>query len=217
MTPERWQQIKQLFDAALAQPGTQRAAFLVGACQGDEELRQQVEAMLGVDTQTDNLLDRPAYAVAAELLTDPTILQEVTNDLVAGLRLGNYQLISEIGRGGMGQVWLAHEQRLDRYVALKLLPAQFTGELERVRRFQREARAASALSHPNILTIFDIGQTADRHYIATEYIEGQPLRQLIGSAELSPGKAVEIGVQIAQALQSAHQAASFTATSNRKM
>src|SRR5262252_4884539 len=89
-----------------------------------------------------------------------------------GRRVGVYELVRELGRGGMGEVYLAHDSRLGRHVALKMLPSRFTADVERVRRFQREARAASALNHPNIVTIFDIGQDEGRHYIATEFIEG---------------------------------------------
>lgn len=106
----------------------------------------------------------------------------------------------------MGLVYLAHDDKLDRRVALKVLPARFTSDAERVRRFQREARAASALNHPNILTIFDIGQENALHYIATEFVEGQTLRALMGSAELSLGKAIDVAMQIGSALAASHQA-----------
>src|SRR5262249_17492116 len=123
-----------------------------------------------------------------------------------GRRIGVYQLSRELGRGGMGEVYLAHDARLGRNVALKLLPSRFTQDAERVRRFQREARAASALNHPNILTIFDIGQENGRHYIATEFVEGQTLRALVGRPEMSLGKALDVAKQMASALSAAHKA-----------
>src|SRR5262249_23584685 len=157
MTPERWLQIKRLFDAALAQEAESLPAFLAAACAGDEELRRQVEAMLAADAQTDELLDRPAYAAATDLLDIPenqSLLQtKPLAEALIGRRIGVYQLARELGRGGMGEVYLAYDARLGRHVALKLLPDGYTEDAGRVRRFHREARAATALNHPNILTI----------------------------------------------------------------
>lgn len=210
MTPERWRQIKHLFQTALAQDAESRAAFLAVACANDEELRRQVEGMLAADGGTDELLDYPAYVAAPELLNInenqsqlPT--QPLTDPLI-GRRIGVYQLLRELGRGGMGEVYLANDARLGRNLALKLLPARFTQDAERVRRFQREARAASALNHPNIVTIFDIGHEDGSHYIATEFVEGQTLRALIGSSRLSLDKAIDVAMQIASALEAAHKA-----------
>src|SRR5262249_15362052 len=170
MTPERWRQIKQLFDAALAQEAESLPAFLAAACASDEELRRQVEAMLAADAQVDEMLALPAFAAAPELISPPDnlsdLLTEPLPESLIGRRVGVYQLARELGRGGMGEVYLAYDARLGRNVALKLLPSRFTQDPERVRRFRREARAASALNHPNILTIFDIGQENGRHYIA---------------------------------------------------
>src|SRR5262249_23582277 len=160
------------------------------------DLRRQVEAMLSADSQTDALLDQPAYAAAPELLNISEHQSQAPTEPLVGRRVGVYQLLREIGRGGMGEVYLAHDARLGRVVALKLLPARFTEDEERVRRFRREARAASALNHPNILTIFDIGQEDGQHYIATEFVEGQTLRAMVGSPEMSLGKALDMAMQI---------------------
>ncbi|MGH9847174.1 MAG: protein kinase domain-containing protein, partial [Blastocatellia bacterium] len=211
MTAERWNQIKQLFNEALALDTKARATFLTAACAGDEELRHQVEAMLAADSQSHDLLDRPAYAAVPELFSVPDNQSKLPTEppLAESLperRIGIYQLRHELGRGGMGEVYLAYDARLGRNVALKLLPARFTADAERLRRFQREARTASALNHPNILTIFDIGQEDGLHYIATEFVEGQTLRSLIVSAKLSPGKALDVAMQIASALEAAHKA-----------
>src|SRR5262249_4528146 len=180
------------------------------ACAGDEELRRQVEAMLTADARTDELLDLPAYAPIPELLNIPENLSQLPTEprveSLIGRRIGVYQLAQELGRGGMGEVYLAYDARLGRHVALKLLPARYTEDAERVRRFQREARAASGLNHPNILTIFDIGQEEGRHYIATEYVEGRTLRSLVGGAEMTLDKAIDVAMQIASALSAAHQA-----------
>jgi eukaryotic-like serine/threonine-protein kinase len=127
-------------------------------------------------------------------------------DLATGTRLGPYEILSAIGAGGMGEVYLARDTRLDRKVAIKLLPAEFTTDEVRVRRFEREAKAASALNHPNIITIYDIGHADRLHYIATEYIEGQTLREHIEHQRINLRETLDIAIQIASALSAAHQA-----------
>ncbi len=210
MTPERWNQVKQLFQEALAQDASARAVWLTKACAGDEELRRQIEELLAADEAEGEFLDRPVYSAAPELLSlsdnFSTHLTRLLSESLAGQRIGVYQLVREVGRGGMGEVYLAYDTRLGRNVALKVLPERFTRDEERVRRFRREARAASALNHPNILTIFDIGQEEGRHYIATEFVEGKTLRALVGSGEMTLGKAIDVAMQIASALAAAHKA-----------
>jgi eukaryotic-like serine/threonine-protein kinase len=127
--------------------------------------------------------------------------------LQAGTRLGPYEVLSRIGAGGMGEVWLATELRLGRNVALKLLPADVTRDPVRIQRFELEARAASALNHPNVCTIYALDQASDgQHYIAMEYVEGQTLRERLATARLSLREALDIGVQVAAALSVAHAA-----------
>ena len=123
-----------------------------------------------------------------------------------GAQLGHYRIVSLLGAGGMGEVYLAEDPRLGRKVALKLLPKHFTGDADRVRRFQREARAASALNHPNIVTIFDIGQVESTHFLATEYIEGETLRERLSRSMLSTAEAVDLAIQTGSALSAAHDA-----------
>src|SRR5215475_14769496 len=123
-----------------------------------------------------------------------------------GTQLGHYRILSLLGAGGMGEVYLAEDPRLGRKIALKLLPVPFTGDDDRVRRFQREARAASALNHPNIVTIFDIGQVESTHFLATEYIEGETLRERLSRLALSTAEAVDLAIQTGSALSAAHDA-----------
>src|SRR5262249_49811650 len=126
--------------------------------------------------------------------------------IVPGSRFDHYEIISPLGAGGMGEVYRARDIRLNREVAIEVLPASFANDADRVRRFEQEARAASALNHPNILTIFEIGETDDAHYIATEFIDGQTLRERLTSERLPLSAALDFVAQIASALTAAHEA-----------
>ncbi len=200
MKPERWQQIEKLYYAARKRDPGGRAAFLDQACAGDEALRREVESLLASDEQAGDFLSKPALKVAAE-----EIAGEQTRSLV-GQQVGHYRILSLLGAGGMGEVYLAEDARLGRKVALKLLPAEFTQDRERLRRFEQEARAASALNHPNIITIFEIGEVEDLHFIATEYIDGQTLRRRMAGAPVKLSEALDVALQVASALAAAHEA-----------
>ena len=200
MTPERWHQVNGLFHSALGREPAQRAAFLDQACDGDPELRKEVESLIGSHEDPDSFIDVPALEAAAQSIAeDPT-------GFTAGQRIGHYKIISLLGSGGMGEVYLAQDSKLGRKVALKLLPASFTQVQERVRRFEQEARAASALNHPNILTIHEVDEVDGIHFIATEYIEGDTLRQRITERGLKPGEAIDVAIEVAGALAAAHHA-----------
>src|SRR5215204_2161432 len=199
MTPERWRRVEELFHAALGRDGAERAAFLAEACAGDEALRREVERLVAAHEQDGSFIDSPAYA-DTQLLVDR---QAVLN---AGQRLGPDKVIGHIGSGGMGEVYLAEDTRLGRKVALKLLPPEFTGDEDRLRRFRQEARTASALNHPNILTIFEIGSEGGTHFMATEYVEGETLRRHMAGGALGPGEALDVAAQVAGALAAAHEA-----------
>jgi serine/threonine protein kinase len=200
MKPEHWRQIEQLYHAALERAEAERSAFLDEACAGDEALRREVESLLAFDKQAEQFIEAPPDDVATSMLTE-----EQARSMV-GRTLGAYQVLSLLGAGGMGEVYLARDMRLGRKVAIKLLPTEFTQDRERVWRFKQEARAASALNHPNILTIFEIGQAGGWHFIATEYIEGQTLRERTKRAPLPLREALEVAVQVASALTAAHEA-----------
>jgi eukaryotic-like serine/threonine-protein kinase len=199
MTPERWQQIKHLFNSALERPLPQRSIFLSEACGDDLALRSEVESLLSSNNEAEEFIDAPAYEVAAELL-------DGNSSITTGRKLRSYQVMSVLGKGGMGEVYLAEDTRLGRRVALKLLPSSFTNDADRLRRFEREARAASALNHPNILTIYEIDSVDGRPFIATEYVEGETLRQRQKHSPLKVTEVLELGIQVASALAAAHQA-----------
>ena len=198
MTPERWQQIKTLLDSALERDLHEQTAFLDEACAGDTALRAEVEALIESYARAANFIEVPAYEVMAGSLTESA--------LVPGGEIGPYQIISRLESGGMGDIYLASDTRLGRKVVLKALPTHFTRDLERVHRFQLEARAASSLNHPNIITIYDIGQLDQLHYIAIEFIDGETLRKRIRSGPLKIAEALEVATFVAAALFAAHEA-----------
>jgi serine/threonine protein kinase/tetratricopeptide (TPR) repeat protein len=207
MNKERWLLIERTYHAALEREGEARSSFLNDTCAGDEELRSEVEELISHDHQGSSFIESPALAIAARELANDSNDQEqseISNSPSAPQHVGPYKLLGPIGRGGMGEVHLALDSRLNRKVAIKLLPAAFTTDAERVRRFEQEARAASALNHPNILTIYEIGQHGSLHFIATEFIEGETLRQRMTSAHLTLQTVLEVGTQIASALAAAH-------------
>lgn len=213
MEPERWKQIDQLLEAALDRPPSQRAAFLNQACAGDAALRRKVESLLSSDEQARSFLESPAFEVAARELAGQSVSGTQTPPLAnpAPQRIGAYRLLEPLGHGGMGEVYLALDQRLNRKVAVKLLPAEFTTDAERVRRFQQEAEAASAINHPNIITIHEINvdERTYYYYIVTEYVEGETLRQRLANApekQMKLAEALNVAAQVAAALAAAHEA-----------
>src|SRR5213594_1950185 len=200
MTPEQWHRVKEVFEAALGHAPEERSAFLGQACAGDDVLRTEVKSLLSSYEQESGFMEIPAAALAAQ-----SLVKEESAVLV-GQQLGHYQIIRELGRGGMGVVYLAQDTKLGRPVALKLLPTHLTSDPGRLRRFEREARSASALNHPNILIIHEIGQVDGLHFIGTEFIDGVTLRERIESKELKLSDALNIAEQIASALAAAHEA-----------
>lgn len=196
MAPEYWQQVKQIFNSALEYEPTARAEYLSRACAGNDSLRNQVEALISAHEKDGSFIDRPAYQAAAE-----TLLQET---LSAGRMIGHYEILGTLGKGGMGVVYLATDTKLGRKVALKFLPAFFTSQKDRLLRFEQEARAASALNHPNILTVHEIGEADGLRFIATEFVEGETLRQRIVSGPDDLASALTVAEQIASALAAAH-------------
>src|SRR5205809_1001284 len=199
MKAERWKQVNDLFQSAVERAPDKRAAFLDEACQGGEPLRREVGSLLTSHERSENFIELPAYQVAPEL---------VTNDrpgALVGKLIGHYRIESLIGVGGMGEVYLARDERLGRKAALKLLPENLTTDEAQLSRFKNEARSASALNHPNILTVYEIGTEGNRQFIATEFIEGITLRKSLARGRMNLHDALEIAVQVASALAAAHE------------
>src|SRR5438093_6919763 len=200
MKAERWKQVNDLFQSALERAPAERAAFLDEACRSDESLRRELGSLLSSYERSENFIELPAFEVAPELVTS-----ERANTLVGKL-IGHYRIESLIGVGGMGEVYRARDERLGRKAALKLLPDSLTIDEAQLSRFKNEARSASALNHPNILTVYEIGAEGNVQFIATEFIEGDTLRTALASGRMSAHKALEIAVQVASALAAAHEA-----------
>ncbi len=199
MTPEQDDQLEQLFHTALELEPAARAAFVQQACGADEELRRSLERLLRSHEQAPAFLSTPVWQVA------PTLLLP-RDQLPRGQQLGHYCIESLLGRGGMGEVYLAEDIRLERRAALKLLPAAFTHDAERVRRFEREAKAISTLNHPNILTSYEFGEVAGQHFIASEYVAGPTLRERLTAARLPVMETLDLALQMARALGAAYDA-----------
>ena len=199
MQSERWQNCTDIFNAAAEQPREQRAALLDRVCNGDAALRNKVELLLKYHDQAGDFIASPAFEIAPEFLLDDA-------DALIGQHLGHYRIESVLGVGGMGVVYLAHDEQLGRNVALKLLPQSLVSNEVQLERLKREARTASSLNHPNIVTIHEIGEVSGIHYIATEFIEGPTLRERMTRGPIPPNEALEIAQQIASALSVAHDA-----------
>lgn len=196
MNAERYRRADQILQSALDLDPAQRAAYLDDACAGDTDLRGEVEALIRSYEQAGSFLQSPLME---------TVEERDTNSLL-GKSFGPYKVISHLGSGGMGVVYLAEDSRLSRKVALKLLPALYTRDEQQLRRFRQEARAASALNHPNIITIFEIGEVEGIHFIAEEYIQGGTLRERLSNRKVTTAEALDVAIQIAIALEAAHAA-----------
>src|ERR1700687_4674786 len=200
MTPERWQQIEQLYHAALERGGSQRGAYLHEVCAGDDALRREVESLLEQEKRGDGFLESPALEVAAKMLAKDE------NRSLSGQQLGSYKIVCLLGAGGMGEVYQAHDTKLGRDVAIKVLPEAFAHDADRLSRFQREAKMLAALNHPNIATIHGLEQSGGTSYLVMELVPGETLAERIKRGGAVPiEEALAIAKQIAEALKAAHE------------
>lgn len=198
MTHDEWTRVRELFDAALTRRSSERAAFLDETCAGSPSLRAEVASLLDAHDRAADFIEAPAYEVAAHLFAD------AIDHPVAGRAVGPYIIRHEIGRGGMGVVYLADDTRLSRRVALKAIVPGTGSDATRRARMRQEARAAAALSHPGIATVYALEEIGEELYLACEYVPGRTLRALIESERLALPQVVDIAVQLARALAAAH-------------
>jgi len=198
MTTERWRQIEQLYHEALEREPGERNSFLQKAC-ADETVRTEVESLLGCEAKAEDYLETPALEVTAEALA------EGRSQSMLGRVLGHYEIAAFLGAGGMGEVYRARDSRIERDVAIKVLPPGIAAHAENLRLFEQEARAAGALNHPNILTIHDVGVQDDAPYVVYELLEGQTLRDALRRGALSRHKALDYARQMANGIAAAHE------------
>ena len=201
MDPELWKQVDALLEQALDQPEEERAAFVVASCHDNTVLRDEVLSLLRAQSRAAEFMERSAINVAAHVLAQDSNLTSISS--LVGQEIESYQIEKLLGAGGMGEVYLARDTKLDRMIALKVLPWHFVADAERLGRFQREARALSSLNHPNLVTIYEVGEANGLHFIAMELVEGRTLTSL--RDKLSVKELLAIVAQVAEALGAAHQ------------
>lgn len=199
MRSEKLKQIEEIYHFALEVSPKGRAAFLRKACGTDEVLLKEVESLIAFENNSENFLNVPPESMVAEMFVG----EDISDDLI-NKEIGHYKILQLLGKGGMGEVYLAEDIKLDRKAALKILPTEFANDELRMNRFVREAKAASALNHPNILTIYEIGEAENIHFIAAEFIKGKTLNEHLKDHPLDFKSALEIAIQIASALDEAH-------------
>ena len=208
MNPERWQQISRIFKSAISLDGEARAAYVAGKCGSDESLRVEVEKLIASHQQAsdENFIGGHAAEDAAKLLLGDDDARAHTTALNNGQQLGSYLILKKLGAGGMGEVYLAKDSRLDRTVALKLLSPDVSSDKRRMQRFLQEAKVASSLNQPNILTIYEFGEVKELTFLATEFIDGQTLREHLHGQRLKLPEILDIAIQVLAALDAAHEA-----------
>ena len=200
MKAERWQRIKEILEGALQREPQEREKFLDEQCAGDIETRQEVETLLIADEQAGNFGETPAIEVMAEIIANDD------SHLLIETSLAHYRIIDRLGAGGMGEVYLAEDTKLGRKVALKVLPHSLIADEQSKRRFIQEAKTASSLSHPNIITIYEISSDNGHDFIAMEYVEGETVRGMLSGPRIKTARAADLIAQTASALAAAHEA-----------
>ena len=202
MSDERWEEIEKLYHATVEKDKKDRPAFLNDASGGDEELRSEVESLLAYEDRAEQFIESPAVEIAARMMAENTRAK-----VSAGQMINQYRIVEPLGAGGMGEVYLAEDTRLNRKVALKFLPVHLIEDKDHLRRFEQEARAIAGLSHPNVCTIHEVIETAEHsHCIVMEYIDGITLREEISKGRMKVSEALDISIQIASAISAAHAA-----------
>jgi serine/threonine protein kinase len=207
MDQKRWKQVSEIFEAALKLPKEEVDSYVAKRCASDESLRHEVVLLIAAHQEAgeEKFIDSPVGELAAPLIVDDEE-EELRDRLAKGQQVGHYTVLQKIGAGGMGEVYLARDTRLDRTVALKILPNDVATNQRQMMRFKQEARIVSTLNQPNIVTIFEFGEAENLNFIATEYIDGETLRRRMTAGRMKLSEILEIGIQVAAALDAAHEA-----------
>src|SRR6185369_3340106 len=198
MVHDDWQRVREIFDSALRKEPADRQDYVNRVCGENMQLLREVESLFSSLDHSEDFLETPAIAQVADLI-GPGVFEK-------GKRFGHYEITRKIGAGGMGQVYLAEDLKLDRQVAIKILNEELSRDEANLKRFVREAKAASALNHPNIIVIHEIGESEGAHYLVSEFIEGKTLRDVLTQKQMSVREVLDAAIQIAGALAAAHGA-----------
>ena len=204
MNPGQWRIVEKLYNSASEMSVGERESFLQEACGQDQSLFEEVESLLRYGSTPQSVLDTPAIAILAKAIAADEL--EFPAPSLEGKTISHYRILECVGRGGMGVVYKAEDLRLQRYVALKLLPKFLATDREALKRFEQEAQAASALNHPNICTVYEVDEAQGLHFIAIELLDGETLKQRIARGPLDVGETLGVGVAICDALEAAHSA-----------
>jgi len=209
LTPERWKQVSRIFNKAISLDGEERTAFVADECGVDQSLRSEVEKLIAAhsNASAEKFIGGMAAEAAAPLLLNDDDLEPSPKVLTEGQQVGTYyEILQALGAGGMGEVYLARDSRLGRTVALKVLTPEISRDERRMQRFRQEAKVASSLNQPNILTVFEFGEVDGLTFLATEFVDGETLRDHLRPKPLKLGEIIDIGIQVLAALDAAHEA-----------
>jgi serine/threonine protein kinase len=204
MRSERWQKIEDLFNSALDLEPGRREQFLKQACSGDESVYEEVQQLLKLEAEAENLIDSPAMEILARNIAGDSKPPGASGSVI-GKTIGRYRVVKELGKGGMGEVYQAKDRKLERDVAIKILPEEFAGDSDRLDRFRREAKVLASLSHPNIATLYELEESEELHFIVLEMVEGETLADRMKAGPIPIEESLKLSLQMAEALEMAHE------------